>query len=794
MKKHLMKAVPLFALVLISHTLHAKLDTFSVANHVVTLHTTQGEVEIKRQDGKSFVVDYKRDGQAQIPSFALAYPQQALPISVTENASLLTITHAEQAIHVDKATGRLAFYYAGKEVVSEKSGLLNSSDERGFSFYLDADEKLYGGGQRLLGMDRRGHKMPLYNKAHYGYTTESKQMYFGLSAVLSEQRYAILFDNSASGELDIGHTVADELRFSATGGRTSYVVVLGDSLQQVSQNIAEVTGKQPLLPRWALGNFASRFGYKTQAQTLATAQAFIDNDIPLDAIVLDLYWFGPDIKGHMGNLDWYTPNFPEPESMIASLTTQGVNTVLITEPFILSTSKQWTNAVSNNALATNSSGSAETFDFYFGNTGLVDVFNTDAANWFLDFYARLAGQGVTGWWGDLGEPEVHPATALHNLDGHLVGADEVHNAYGHQWAKILYEHQVKTRPELRPFIMMRSGFLGSQRFGMIPWTGDVSRSWGGLQGQVELMLQMSTFGVAYIHSDLGGFAGGDTFDEELYLRWLEFGAFTPVFRPHAQENIAPEPVFHGQDVMDAARHIIKLRYALTPYNYSLSLENTMTGAPLARPVSFLDESRFTDAKHYLWGEAFLVAPVKQAGVTEQTIALPQGVWFDYWQKQKWDGEQTISIVAPVGNIPLMVKAGSFVPSVAPTQHLKAYNTENLHIAYYADASVAESTYVMYEDDGATPETLGTGTYQSIIMSAAQRGKALSLLLTTNGSYPSAPEQRMIHYTVYGVMESPERVVVDGKNIDKSRWSWEQADNSLRFAAELQRQAQVNIIL
>src|SRR6056300_1472035 len=154
MKKHLMKAVPLFAFMLISHTLNAKLDTFSVANHVVTLHTTQGEVEIKRQDGKSFVVDYKRDGQTQIPSFALAYPQQALPITVTENASLLTITHAEQAIHVDKATGRLAFYYAGKEVVSEKSGLLNSSDERGFSFYLDADEKLYGGGQRLLGMDR----------------------------------------------------------------------------------------------------------------------------------------------------------------------------------------------------------------------------------------------------------------------------------------------------------------------------------------------------------------------------------------------------------------------------------------------------------------------------------------------------------------------------------------------------------------------------------------------------------------------------------------------------------------
>lgn len=794
MKKYMMRALPLFVLAFVSHSLHAKLDAFSVEEHVVTLQTTQGEVEIKRQDGESFVVDYKRDGQVQIPSFALAYPQQALPVTVTESLSLLTITHAEQAIHVDKATGRLAFYYSGKEVVSEKSGLLETSDELGFSFYLDADEKLYGGGQRLLGMDCRGHKMPLYNKAHYGYTTESKQMYFGLSAVLSEQRYAILFDNSASGELDIGHTVADELRFNATGGRTSYVVVLGNSLQRVSQNIAEVTGKQPLLPRWALGNFASRFGYKTQAQTLATAQAFIDNDIPLDAIVLDLFWFGPDIKGHMGNLDWYTPNFPEPESMIETLTAQGVSTVLITEPFILSTSKQWTNAVSNNALATNKNGVAETFDFYFGNTGLVDVFNSDAANWFLDFYARLAEQGVSGWWGDLGEPEVHPASAIHNLNGRLVGADEVHNAYGHQWAKILYEHQVKIQPELRPFIMMRSGFLGSQRYGMIPWTGDVSRSWGGLQGQVELMLQMSTFGVAYTHSDLGGFAGGDKFDAELYLRWLEFGAFTPVFRPHAQDNIAPEPVFHGKEVMDTARDIIKLRYALTPYNYSLSLENSITGVPLARPVSFLDASRFTDSKHYMWGDAFLVVPVKQAGVTEQTIALPQGVWFDYWQKQKWNGEEIVTVAAPVGNIPLMVKAGSFVPSVTPKQHLKAYNTKSLNIAYYADASVAESTYVMYEDDGSTPQTLGSGEYQSIVMSAAQRDKALSLLFTVKGSYAGVPEQRIIHHTIYGVKDLPERVIIDGKSVDNTQWQWDKLNNSLSFSSLLQQKKQVDIIL
>ena len=287
----------------------------------------------------------------------------------------------------------------------------------------------------------------------------------------------------------------------------------------------------------------------------------------------------------------------------------------------------------------NDQGTPYTFDFYFGNTGLVDVFSEAGQDWFWQYYEKLAAQGVAGWWGDLGEPEVHPDDIQHawseaGLGNQTVSGTEVHNGYGHQWAKTVYNNLTELQSDTRPFVLMRSGFLGSQRYGMVPWTGDVSRSWGGLKPQVELALQMSVFGLAYTHSDLGGFAGGDTFDAELYTRWLQFGTFSPVFRPHAQDNIAPEPVFHDDPVKSIAREFIQLRYDMLPYNYSLAFENALFGTPLMRPLAmvFNENKWFESAKSYMWGDALLVSPVTQPNQQTWAVELPPGIWFDFFFK------------------------------------------------------------------------------------------------------------------------------------------------------------------
>ncbi|MDM7860707.1 glycoside hydrolase family 31 protein [Alteromonas sp. ASW11-36] len=763
---------------------------------LLTLQTSEGKVDIQALTSRSVSVWYQPEGVKQLPSFAVD-PNLALDVS----AKLVKVDTGWQfelpglTVAIQAQPLKLSYWRDGEELVSEEVGLFHQETIRGFRFALDEDEQIMGGGQRVLGMDRRGHRLPLYNRAHYGYTTESSQMYYGLPAIMSSQRYAIIFDNSASGFLDIGHTESDVLQFEAVGGRTAYIVVAGEGFSDLVSHTVTATGKQPLPPRWALGNFASRFGYRTEQETRDTIDAFIEQDIPVDAVVLDLYWFGPDIKGHMGNLNWDRNAWPEPEKMIADLRAKGVKTVVITEPFILTSSSQWQSAVDNRALATNFAGEPRRFDFYFGNTGLVDVFAPQAQEWFWQYYEKLAEQGVAGWWGDLGEPEVHPGDSLHSLNDMTVTGDEVHNAYGHQWAKMVYERQLALAPEKRPFVMMRAGFAGTQRYGMIPWTGDVSREWGGLKPQVELALQMSLFGLAYTHSDLGGFAGGETFDAELYTRWLQFGTFSPVFRPHAQEHIAPEPVFHADPVKSTARDYIQLRYRLMPYIYSLAYENSMTGVPFMRPL-FMHHSdaKLTNTDSYLFGESFLVTPITEKGQVQADVDLPAGTWFNFWTNDKVMGGETVTIPAPLEQLPVLVKAGSFVPMVDAVMSLDKYSTATLDMHYYADTSVANSQFTVYDDDGESANSLTDNQFEALSFTA-QHTSTLQLSVARSGDFANRPQTRVINWNIHGLTEKPGTVKI-GDTVyaigSSENVHWNDATNTLEVKSSLHNQLVINV--
>ncbi|WP_193162002.1 glycoside hydrolase family 31 protein [Microbulbifer hainanensis] len=734
-----------------------------ISDHSLTVSTSDGSVTLTPLNSASMEVHYQRDGLKQLPSFAIApHSEVKVPAATLkeEKGRLIYRTDGLSAV-IHKSPFSIDYLHNGKPLVSEELGFFAKETLRGFRFDLSPDEKLLGGGERVLGMDRRGQRFPLYNKAHYGYTTESSQMYFSLPAVLSSNKYILLFDNSASGAMDLGASEANVMQFEAVAGRTSYIIVAGDDYPQLINNYVDVTGKQPLPPRWALGNFASRFGYHTEKEVRETIDKFAEEDFPLDAVVLDLYWFGPDIQGHMGNLAWDRNAFPQPEKMMADFKQRGINTILVTEPFILTTSKRWDDAVTNNALAKNLAGDPKRFDFYFGNTGLVDVFSKDGRDWFWNIYDGLRKQGVAGWWGDLGEPEVHPSDTVHAIGM----ADEIHNAYGHRWAQMLYDRQTAEQPERRPFIMMRAGFPGSQRFGMIPWTGDVSREWGGLQPQVELALQMGLLGFGYTHSDLGGFAGGEEFDRELYLRWLEYGVFQPVYRPHAQEEIAPEPVFHDRKTRNIAREFIKLRYRLLPYNYTLAFENSQTGMPLMRPLFFENESDpalmdYKDA--YLWGNDFLVAPVTQPDVDKVAVKLPGGVWFNYWNDDQYSGNEA-QVDVDLDTIPVLVRAGAFIPTADDMDTTRDYSSKHLTLDYYAHPTAVNSSSYIYEDDGVTANAFAKGQYEKLHFSAARSAEGVEFAFTRDGNgYAGAPESRAITLKLHNWQQAPSAIAADGQ--------------------------------
>ncbi|WP_137166731.1 TIM-barrel domain-containing protein [Salinimonas lutimaris] len=767
----------IFFVVFSAVTCGADLVSYEVTGDSLRLQRADNvTVTVKPLTSQSLEVIYEKSGEPLMPSLAINphLMRAETPFSLTiKSPQTLTFSQGSIKLQVDRSPLRLSFIYADGTKVSEAAGGFFYNTFRGIQFALAPDEKIMGGGERVLGMNRRGHRMPLYNKAAYGYSDEPvDQMYFGLPAIMSSSRYAIMLDSPASGYLDIGHTQPDKLQFEIAGGRLAYIVSMAASLPELVKQITTVTGKQPLPPRWALGNFASRFGYRTEQETRDVVDKFNQDDIPLDAVVLDLYWFGNTIQGHMGNLNWDTNAFPDPVAMIRDFKQQDIHTVVITEPFILSGSSEYSSARDAGILAKNINGKPHLFDFYFGNTGLVDIFSPKAQQWFWQYYERLLNQGIDGWWGDLGEPEVHPGTLLHNWQEHTWSADEVHNGYGHKWAEMVYTNTLNARPEQRPFLLMRSGFLGSQRYGMMPWTGDVSRTWGGLNAQIELSLQMSLFGLAYTHSDLGGFAGGDKFDAQLYTRWLQAGTFFPVFRPHAHEGIAPEPVFHDEHTKAIARRFIKLRYAMLPYNYSLSIENSLTGMPLMRPMSFTEPARYFDnASQFMWGDALLVRPIAEPDVKQVDVTLPDGIWFDFFDDTRLTGGRVIQAATTPETLPVYVKAGAFMPMQSGLSRTADYQADTMTMHYWADGSVGQSGYTWYEDDGKAADSLQQGKLLRVDFSAVQSAKSLELSVTPEGHYPDMPGTRTITWHIHGLQSAPP--VSTQKN-----WEWNETNRLL----------------
>jgi oligosaccharide 4-alpha-D-glucosyltransferase len=741
-------------------------------NNNLTINSDEGQLTIKFYTPEAVEVFFQPPSIKQLPSYAIdpALARSSIKpfkLSLRDNPDHLMFSSKQLTVRINKQPLQLSYYKNGELLASEESGLFVLDNIRGVRFNLAKDEKILGGGERVLGMNRRGQRLPLYNRAHYGYTTKSEQMNFSLPAIMSDKKYLILFDNSAKGFLDIGKSEAGILQFEAVAGRSAYLFFAGASYPKLIENYVTVTGKQPMPPRWALGNFASRFGYHSEQEAREVVKQFQQQDIPLDAIIFDLYWFGKDLKGYMGNLAWDHDAFPTPVKMISDFKQQGIKTLVITEPFILTNSSKYQDAVKNNALALNLAGKAKTFDFYFGNTALVDVFSEQGQNWFWQYYEKLLAQGVAAWWGDLGEPEVHPADTLHSVGS----ADEIHNVYGHKWAEMIFTKQLQSYPDKRPFLLMRSGFAGSQRFGMIPWTGDVSRSWGGLKPQVELSLQMGLFGLAYTHSDLGGFAG-DKQDDELYIRWLQYGVFQPIYRPHAQESVPSEPIFYREKVKNIVRRFIKLRYQLLPYNYTLAYQNSTTGMPLMRPVFFENEQNTSliDVKNsYLWGDAFFVSPVTDASINQQKVKLPQGVWFNYFNEQKYQGGKNVTIAVNIETIPVFVRAGAFVPTIAAIQSTKNYSSKQLNIDYYADASVTQSNYQMYDDDGKTYQAQQRGLFELLNFSAKQSQEQLTIHLSRqlHKTYQNMPTQREILLTVHNWLKKPAQIIFNKQKLADS---------------------------
>ena len=688
-----------------------------------------------------------------------------------------TISLKNHTINLDNGTISI-----NKNGLARLDSVFNKNGFRGFSFKLSYDEKIFGGGERALPLNRRGYKFDLYNNPWYGYSDGADNLNFSVPFFTSSKGYALFFDNASKGFADIGKTNSNVFDVGFVSGELNVYVIFGNDYKEILSSFFKLTGTQPLPPRWAMGNFMSRFGYSSEVHMKGILSAMQSENIPVDAVIFDLFWFGDSIKNTLGNLEWMNKSkWPAPKKMISDLTKQHINTVLISEPFILKGTRTYNNAA--RYLATDSLGKPFTLtNFYFGEGGVLDIFRKDAGNWIWNnHYKRQIANGVTGWWTDLGEPEKHPSQMMHNLSDigykRKFGADEVHNAYGHYWNQFLFNHYLKDYPETRLFHLNRSGFAGSQRYSIFPWSGDVSRSWSGLKAQIPLMLGMSMSGIPYIHADAGGFAGGEG-DNELYVRWLQFASFTPIFRPHGTAlgdidknafSFPSEPALIEQPFRDYAKEVVKRRYAMLPYNYTLAYRQAAKGQPLVAPLYYYypkDTTTTNIQNEFMWGENILVAPILEKGISKRSVYLPAGKWYYFNEDQPIEGGVVTIASADIYQIPFYIKEGSFIitNSNATSTNTAGITDDELLVNYYY--SKLPSNYDLYEDDGTSKNAIKNKQFQLISFKAPNTNSKLTYKITSNGgNFKGKLSSRKLKFLLHGLPIKKGDLYINGKYIE-----------------------------
>ena len=351
----------------------------------------------------------------------------------------------------------------------------------------------------------------------------------------------------------------------------------------------------------------------------------------------------------------------------------------------------------------------------------------------------------------MNEPTVFGGTAgalpdcvRHDADGNGASHAEAHNIYGLQMARACAEGIERERPQQRTFAMTRSGWAGLQRFG-INWMGDNISDWDSLRLTVPMVANLGISGLAFTGPDTGGFAGDC--QPELLTRWIQLGVFTPFFRNHsALQTAGQEPWAFGEPYESINRSAIELRYQLLPYIYSAFWQCACDGMPMLRPLCLhwqQDEKTHTLTDEFMFGDALLVAPVGEPGVTARDVYLPEGHWFDWWTGHRFEGTQTVRVDAPLDRLPLFARAGSVVAAWPVMQHVGERPADVLTLHIFP----GDGETTLYEDDGQSMD-YQRGRFRVTHFSAHLDSNLLVLQRQTTGVFD--PGYKHIELLIHGV--------------------------------------------
>lgn len=693
-----------------------------------------GRVTDCRMENSKAIVTFER-GRARMESFGEGIMRMTLATGeFTDVESLAVIAKPDNRLKlsgeqgvVSVKNGSLAISFRkGKpylSVANHRNDTIMDLDQAFYrvgkslsvSWRISGNEMFFGLGEKTGFLDKRGRRYVMWNTDDPLHTPDKDPLYKSIPFMIGfdgKKAYGLFVDSTARSEFDLGYGDRERLSITVDDSRLDLYIIDGQSISDIVQRFTLLTGRMEMPPIWSLGFQQCRWSYYPQERVMELADTFRARQIPCDAIYLDIHYMDG-----FRIFTWDTNRFPDPEGMISRLKEQGFRVVTIVDPAIRKDSDYpvYVEGAREGHFCKLPAGEVYHGKVWPGTAAFPDFSREKTRKWWGLKHANLFDPGVSGIWNDMNEPSDFSAgTGLENriqmtvpndlmmdFDGKPQPFSKCHNAYGLLMCRATHDGFRVLKPQERPFIVTRSAYAGIQRYAAV-WTGDNHSWWEHLAASIPMHLNIGLSGIPFVGADVGGYQGECS--PELYVRWIQLGAFTPFFRAHSSmETRDHEPWSFGPEAERMAQKAVRMRYELLPYLYSEFRQACETGLPVMRPLilDFQDDPNVYGINdQFMFGREIMAAPVTRPGDRKRMVYLPQGRWYDFHTKARLEGGRYIIADAPLDRIPLFVREGAIIPMARSAGSTQFMDFSTLWIEIYAGP---EGSFSLYEDDGLTQD-------------------------------------------------------------------------------------------
>lgn len=707
-------------------------------------------------------------------------------------SSALTVTVENGHVTFADTKGRILMSEGEHAFTPITSGPDKDSYRVRQTFSCDADEEIYGIGMMqnekmsLRGEDRRMEQSNLEDFTHFYQTIKG---------------YGIYWDNYSPTLLKTPkeNTSGEVMLESEVGKCIDYYFLYGGNADGVIKEMRHLSGQVPMFPLWTYGFHQCRERYKSQNELLEVVRKYRDLGIPFDGIIQDWQYWGSNYNWNA--MEFLNPEFDHAQDMINEVHNRNAHMSISIWASFGPETKAFRELKEKNHLLSFTTWPESGLPQwpprkdYLSGVRCYDVYSKEARDIYWKNLLRLHKMGIDAWWMDSTDPD-HMNYKDSDLDEMTAMGSyrSVRNAFPLMTVGGVYDSQRAVDDSKRVFILTRSFFAGQQRYGSNTWSGDIGSSWDSFRKQVPLLLNHTLTANPNCNADIGGFFAGSYNTQgtnsaprnpqyqELFVRWMQFGAFTPMMRSHGADIWREIYYFgkRGEPVYDALTDAVKLRYRFLPYIYSQSWQVTKNDDSFMRALFMdfkADKNTWNNNREYLFGHNVLVCPVVNALYTQEKIVktdalsgwnkqnntreeypainwseqkqyqvyLPAGAdWYDYWTNKRLCGGQTISADAGIAHSPLYIKAGSILPLGPDVQYANENKFDNIDLVVYPGAN---AEFTLYEDDGDSYK-YEQGQYSTIKLSWNDKAQTLTIG-KRQGSFDSILAKRTFHVTIIG---------------------------------------------